>query len=323
MKVNLLATYTLVAIGLFSTQALSGRGSTGGGNALIENGAFLDLDQNRHSQPLDTAVLKNIAKDDLHYLDQILAISKLPNENHVRSIELARNDYAVSYVFSKIFDKRWLLTKNEISGTDCLNNTIYKAEKKIVACQNDLQVVVNEAWFYSQMANDGHENIRWMIMHEMLVDQALKYNPQIVNSQAIIDINQLIMGKQSVEILIRYLNHYRLGEFITKREHTRRKIARAEAERRKQAFIEKCQAASIDQDYDKFIRFVEENTKSAPSEMIFFKDNMKALIRSYDHLLSMAMSEKEKDKWIYLRNRDLKKSASQGVQFFCAGNKTK
>jgi hypothetical protein len=321
MKARLLITSALTIIGFFNQPAFSqnklGKGSTGGGNA-TSSGVFLDLALARNTRALDIEILKSIAQNDLNYLDQTLAVRKLPNETLIRHQELFRNDNSMSFVFSKIFEKRWSLTKNEINENACLNTTIFKTEQKIVACQDSLQVIVSEDWFTSKIENKDYESIRWMIMHEMLVDQALNYNPQILNSQAIISINQLIMDQQPTETLIRYLSHYKLGEFTTKLEDKKWKNEIEKAEKRKLAFMRECQNKNI-QNYQEFFQFVEENKNIAPPEMVSSYNDLAAYNSS--KLLLINKSSDELNNYINKINEDLNKSTQNAIRIFCYGER--
>lgn len=166
MSFQLVKKYFLVLflsslITTYASTALSGKdGMSGGGNAVGDE--LLDFYENKGTRvfnPKETKAYKEVLKQIFDYLDE-----KSPS--------------VAAFLAEGFESKTWLLEPKVISEDSCRNQSVIKAKKTTVACQNKNEIRISKAWMQSTDLTQQ----AGLIMHELLVHHAL-HDYALNNSQ--------------------------------------------------------------------------------------------------------------------------------------------
>jgi hypothetical protein len=150
----------------------------GGGNSV--NGQLFDFYENE-----GTTVLK--VKEHAVYKDYIAPIFKKLED---------RLPKITAYLNESLKTKQWYLEPKEIAADDCVNSSMIKAEKKILACQSQFEVRIDSHWF-ADMLNKNPRQAAALIVHELLVAKMLEANdanPGYIKEESVRYLNRLFFS---------------------------------------------------------------------------------------------------------------------------------
>lgn len=137
----------------------------------------------------------------------------------------ARVPEFVPVLMSSLKSKHWYLEPKEIENEGCINNTMIKSEKVILACQSEFEVRMDLSWVEA-MAKKDPKQVAGLFMHEMLVALQMKDSRRISEESVRFVNRRLFTGSMpAAEVLQETLKKRGFGNYSTASE-----IAHAKAE---------------------------------------------------------------------------------------------
>jgi hypothetical protein len=146
----------------------------GGGNAV--NGQLFDFYENEGTEEI------NVTKLPL-YKDFIAPLLKRLED---------RLPKVTAYLTESLQSKHWYLEPKEISSEDCVNSSMIKADKKILACQSPFEVRIDSLWF-SEMTEKNPQQAAALIVHELLVSKMLE-DSQAISEESVRYLNRVFFS---------------------------------------------------------------------------------------------------------------------------------